>query len=500
MAYAATVRTRHALCHTLPHASIGRFAHSGSPSTDNDDVEQAARNLQTDSGPTQTQLPPALAALRQRAQSSPWVQQLISGHRLCKFSGLYLPRDMQIRAKPKLNPHTSKPMLSIDELDRFSSTLGLSQYLPLTARGLYAAITDQTNARAIGELGWIRPDIVEHCARVLRLRSVATMHKTHLEYVSHLEAPHALVIPAKGTTHNVKPSRLDVIRMEVNGRMLRQDAMWWGSSVYLPLPDPHSSSTVGQLSWQLSSVLPAAGLQCIIELPAVPPLSDKPLSVSSEACARTVWHALMSRHATPDRTTDSEEQDPAQVNILTQFATWKAFVMPGKPEPHSEPTLSMAALEMLYRCLPQLTPDRLAISSNTDTASSRSKRRRAKKVTAEAATTLETEQVKPTTIPTLSRSDAVISYGYSLYRPGHPSAVVDGQATKTVPVYNAQDIFGLAAASTVIPWLLQVPMLASYSNTGSSSSPVRYVGVVALPCTAELSTQLHRVVTYASNI
>ncbi|KAJ2747364.1 hypothetical protein GGI19_006346 [Coemansia pectinata] len=175
--------------------------------------------------------------------------------------------------------------------------------------------------------------------------------------------------------------------------------------------------------------------------------------------------------------------------------------MPGKPEPHSEPTLSMAALEMLYRCLPQLTPDRLAISSNTDTASSRSKRRRAKKVAAETASTLEKKQVKPTTIPTLSRSDAGISYGYSLYRPGHPSAVVDGQATKTVPVYNAQDIFGLAAASTVIPWLLQVPMPASsYSHTGSSSSSVRYVGVVALPCTAELSTQLHRVVTYASNI
>ncbi|KAJ2016549.1 hypothetical protein GGI13_001756 [Coemansia sp. RSA 455] len=495
MAYAATPRTRFSVRSTLPHWSIGRLAHSDSSSTENDDVEQAARNLQTDSEPTQTQLPPVLATLRQRAQSSPWVQQLISGQRLCKFSGLYLPQDMQIRVKPKRNPLTSKSMLSIDELDRFSSTLGLSQYLPLTARGLYAAVTDQTNSRAIGELGWIRPDIVEHCARVLRLRSVATMHRAHLEYVSHLEAPAMLAIPAKGSTYNVKPSRLDVIRMEVNGRILRQDAMWWGPSVFLPLPDP--LSTNGQVSWQLSSVLPAAGLQCIIELPAVPPLSDKPLSVSSEACAHTVWHALMSQHTT-DRTADSEEQNVDPVNILTQFATWKAYVMPGKPEPHSEPTLSMAALKMLYRCLPQLTPDRLAVSSSTEPAS-RSKRRRAKKVTAETAATLETEQAKYTRVPTLSHLDAVISYGYSLYRPGHPSDVVDGQTTKTVPVYNAQDIFGLAAASTVIPWLLQVPMSAPYSNTDSSSS-VRYVGVVALPCTVELATQLHRVVTYASNI
>ncbi|KAJ2632971.1 hypothetical protein GGF44_003746 [Coemansia sp. RSA 1694] len=89
--------------------------------------------------------------------------------------------------------------------------------------------------------------------------------------------------------------------------------------------------------------------------------------------------------------------------------------------------------------------------------------------------------------------EAVVSYGYSLHRPGHQFAEVDGYASKIVPVYNAQEIFGLAAANTVIPWLLQLPM----SSSSSSPLAVRYVGVVALPCTAELATQLHRLAVYA---
>ncbi|KAJ2815365.1 hypothetical protein GGI24_006076, partial [Coemansia furcata] len=440
-----------------------RSTHNGPPT----DIEQAARNLQTRSAPG-SQLPTAIAALRQRAQSSPWVQQLISGPRVCKFSGLHLPRDMHVRVKPKANPHTEKPMLSVDELERYSSALGLSQYLPLSARGLYAAITDQTNARVVGEMGLIRPDIVEHTARVLRLRSVAAMHRAHLEFVSH-----QVSMPPPKPKNGA--SRLDAIRVEVSSRVRSQDAMWPGPSVYVPLPSPLKKA--GQLSWQLSDVLPAAGLQCIIELPAGP--LDMALSVSSEACARTVWNALTS-HPAHDRAVDR------QVNILTQFATWKAFVMPGKPEPHEEPTLSMEALETLYHCLPRLTPERLAINTEV----SRSKKRRAKKISP-AQTSPETDQVTEI----ISRAEAVISHPYSLYRPGHSA---DGSATKLVPVYNAKDIFGLAAASTVIPWLLHVPM--NDVSEPHAELSVRYVGVVALPCTAELATQLHRVVTYASNV
>ncbi|KAJ2731708.1 hypothetical protein IW152_004355 [Coemansia sp. BCRC 34962] len=416
-------------------------------------------------------MPLELTALRQRAQSSPWVQQLISGNRVCRFSGHYLPRDMLLRVKSKQRAH-DKPLLCIDELERYSSTVGPSLYLPLT--GFYAAVTDQTN-RAMGELGWARPDVVEHCARVLRLRSVAAMHRAHLEYVAHLKP----IGPVRGST-GVKLSRLDASRVEANRRVVAQDTMWRGHSVYLPLDAPLLSGEA--MSWQLSDVLPAAGLQCIIELPATKPLGDRPLSVSSEACARTVWHALLLQHM------GSGMEDVEQVNILNQFDTWKAFVMPGKPEAHSEPTLSMEALEIMYHCLPPLTPGQLTVAS--EAAASRSKRRRAKKVAAEPATPEPLRNVVA-----VSPVEAVISYEYSLTRPGHPSANVDGCATKSVPVYSARDIFGLAAASTVIPWLLQVPV----SGGGEQSTEAQYVGVVALPCTAELATQLHRVATFAGN-
>ncbi|KAJ2687124.1 hypothetical protein IWW39_003156 [Coemansia spiralis] len=411
-----------------------------------------------------------LAAMRQRAQSSPWVQQLISGSRVCRFSGHYLPRDMLLRVKPKQRAH-GKSLLCIDELERYSPTVGPSSYLPLT--GFYAAITDQTN-RAVGELGWIRPDVVEHCARVLRLRSVAAMHRAQLEYFAHLKP-----IDSVGGPKGVTLSRLDASRVEVNRRVVAQDAMWRGPSVYLPLGDPLLSGEA--MAWQLSDVLPAAGLQCIIELPATKPLSDRPLSVSSEACARTVWHALLSQHEA------NGAEDERRVNILNQHNTWKAFVMPGKPETHTEPTLSLEALEGIYRCLPPLTPSQLTVAS--DAAASRSKRRRAKKMATESAAPEPLSDV-------VSPKGAVVSYGYSLTRPGHPSAEVDGCATKEVPVYSARDIFGLATASTVIPWLLQVPM----GGVAGEQEATRYVGVVALPCTAELATQLHRVVTFVGSL
>ncbi|KAJ2445835.1 hypothetical protein GGF42_005863 [Coemansia sp. RSA 2424] len=298
---------------------------------------------------------------------------------------------------------------------------------------------------------------------------------------------------------------LDVVRIKVGARILAQDAMWSGPSVYVPLPSPiMAKKETGQMSWQLPNILPAAGLQCIISIPpsAAESLVDHvdPLSVSSESCARTVWHALTSQHAAVSDNT-GEPQDAGDMHVLEQSASWKAFVMPGRPESHSEPTLSMPALETLYRCLPQLTPSRLTISSSSAVDSgSRAKRRRAKKLANELVVVVDTSGDKvmdpgAAASEAVSRlekeeKEAVVSYGYSLHRPGHQFAEIDGYASKIVPVYNAQEIFGLAAATTVIPWLLQLPM---------SSSPlaVRYVGVVALPCTAELATQLHRLVVYA---
>ncbi|KAJ2456498.1 hypothetical protein GGF42_003232 [Coemansia sp. RSA 2424] len=317
----------------------------------------------------------------------------------------------------------------------------------------------------------------------------------------------AVASPVKSSmTQSAKKSGslLDVVRIKVGARILAQDAMWSGPSVYVPLPSPiMAKKETGQMSWQLPNVLPAAGLQCII---SIPPSAEsrvdhvEPLSVSSESCARTVWHALTSQHAAvPDNIT--EPQDTGDMRVLEQSASWKAFVMPGRPESHSEPTLSMQALETLYRCLPQLTPSKLTISSSgTVDSGSRGKRRRAKKLANELVVDTSGDKVMDPAaaseaVSRLEKKEAIVSYGYSLYRPGHPLAEIDGYASKTVPVYNAQEIFGLAAANTAIPWLLQLPMSSS-----SSSSVVRYVGVVALPCTAELATQLHRLVVYASNV
>ncbi|KAJ2893422.1 hypothetical protein GGI21_005428, partial [Coemansia aciculifera] len=113
-----------------------------------------------------------------------------------------------------------------------------------------------------------------------------------------------------------------------------------------------------------------------------------------------------------------------------QSASWKAFVMPGRPESHSEPTLSMSALEILYGCLPQLTSERLAISGDAGDTSSRAKRRRAKKAPANEPIAIETGSMGSVLLT--PPPEAVVSYGYSLYRPGgHPSAGVDGRADKT---------------------------------------------------------------------
>ncbi|KAJ2573705.1 hypothetical protein GGH95_004022, partial [Coemansia sp. RSA 1836] len=164
---------------------------------------------------------------------------------------------------------------------------------------------------------------------------------SQIEYISHMAA---VASPVKsGTMQSAKKSNmLDVVRIKVGARILAQDAMWSGSSVYVPLPSPiMAKKETGQMSWQLPNVLPAAGLQCIISIPpSAESLVDHvdPLSVSSESCARTVWHALTSQHAAmPDNT--AEPQDTGDVRVLEQSASWKAFVMPGRPESHSEPTL-----------------------------------------------------------------------------------------------------------------------------------------------------------------
>ncbi|KAJ2342853.1 hypothetical protein GGH92_005192 [Coemansia sp. RSA 2673] len=158
--------------------------------------------------------------------------------------------------------------------------------------------------------------------------------------------------------------------------------------------------------------------------------------------------------------------------------------------------------------MPQLTPKSLAYLGGASDNSTRSKRRRAKRASALSDSKhTQSESVASSTtdqVPQLA-TEAVISYEYSLTRSGYPSATTDGAATKTVPVYDAQAIFGHSASATVVPWLLGLPINASSGAIDGDripppSSTARYIGVVALPCTAELATQMHRLVTFASNV
>ncbi|ORX72488.1 hypothetical protein DL89DRAFT_256108 [Linderina pennispora] len=317
-----------------------------------------------------------------------------------------LPRDLRLRIKPKLHPTTGRPQLTVDELEGHSRVATKSTYLPISARHLHQALNDPLCYRMASGIGAVRPDIVEHAGKVLQLRILSAMHRMHLQFSQHANPPAPLVIPEKGTTFGQPRSRLDVIRMEVDGRVQRQDARWQCMYPLVELPQSHS----------IDCVLPAAGLQCIVRLP--PPLpytrlaiSDQPLSVSSEAMAKKVWKTLRKMHG---------NYEPIEYDVLAQI-DWLAVQIAGRPEPHNEPTLSMQALEQLYHWLPVLTPG-LHVDGPVNHKGKRGKKLRA------------IDKQPENAWPRPFRSETQLTYQFSLAEPGLKYAHVDGARTKAVPV------------------------------------------------------------------
>ncbi|KAJ2518420.1 hypothetical protein GGI11_002869 [Coemansia sp. RSA 2049] len=505
-------------------------------------VGKAMRRLETDSGPTTEQqgiglMDPEVDALRQRVQSSVWVKQLISGARRCTFSHLTKPKDLLLRMKRK---HTTVPgdnpqhqnqgktrsasIMSVDELQCFSVDTGKSFYLPCTAGGVFAAVTDALSLRWGSDAGWIRPDIVEHISRVLRLRIVSDIHRACCQYVAHtgdrarLGVP--LAIPPKGTTFKVTPSRLDVIRMEAVRRTALQDALWQPSAgSFCPFVDlTHEFSDAGSLR-EISIdriTLPPAGLQCIIEIPPPLPIAaanqaSQLLSVSSEASAQAVWAALR-RIAAEEEKGNSNMNDHVPESILAE-QSWPAYGATGRPQTLHAPTLGIDALESLYALLPRLTPELMRAPQATSSTSpsgapTKGSRRKHKQALSQAIAEYAKmtqaadfhEQYQQNQRHRIS-ADVAVSFKYSLVRPGMPSTPPDGSATRSIPLYRASSIFGHAVAASVIPWLLHLPLSrADVDASNADPQSPRYVGVVALPCTTLLGAQFDRLATYVTHI
>ncbi|KAJ2559899.1 hypothetical protein EV175_000133 [Coemansia sp. RSA 1933] len=473
----------------------------------------AMQQLETDSGPTLQQqglglLDPAVDALRQRVHSSVGVKQLVSGLRQCKFSQLIMPKDLLVRLKQKRTAQKKETryakVMSVDELQHYSIDSCKAFYLLATAGGMFAAATDRVTWQLVlSETGKMRPDIVEHCCRVLRLRIVADMHRALCEYAEHsadrprLEQP--LLIPEKGTTFKVAPSRLDIIRMDVARRIKLQDSLWQppSASPFIDLSrecaTSHDHITIDRI------VLPAAGLHCIIRVPAAyASASTLQPSVSSETGARAVWAEM-------HRLAGSVGPPPEDLTDVLAERRWSAFLCTGRPHTLDTPTLGKHALGYLYGLLPHLTPKSMAITTqrgnsipkSSGVISKKAKRRRSQEMELAIATHLKEANSPGADTLTAQTfcTDAQISYQYSLLHPGLPYTTVDGSTTKSVPVYCAASIFGPAIAATVIPWLLQLPL----SSTDALQSP-RYVGVVSLPCTTQLAAQLDRLLTYATRV
>ncbi|KAJ1946951.1 hypothetical protein GGF37_000810 [Kickxella alabastrina] len=349
--------------------------------------------------------------------------------------------------------------------------------------------------RVVSDIGWVRSDVVEHCARVLRLRVVSAMHRARVDLFKHRDAPGPLVIPPRGPRQTTNPqieeekeegkSRLDILRLEITGRILRQDALWAGNSPYISLPQPTRQS-MQHPEWLIPGILPAGGLQCIIKVPAT---QTTPASVSSESTARDIWKTLAK----------TQPHEPPDIDILDQSgASWMSYVIASPPKAQCEPTLSIHALEYLYHCLPALTLDTLSVVNGGRVMS----KRQARKLREKSHGNMD-PVVAPvsevTAYASKLRSQAIITYRYTLGRSGHEFAVAQGDAvTKTVPVYYADEIFGPDVSATVINWLLShtSPKQAPEAD-GTLSS--HYIGVVALPCTADLATQLHRLTVFAEN-
>ncbi|KAJ2200335.1 hypothetical protein IWW41_002213 [Coemansia sp. RSA 2522] len=434
------------------------------------DESASIRDFQTTSSPsTSDTQPPCIAALRHRAQCNPWILQLTSGLRTDMLTGTPSTQDLLIRIKPKIlrNPpaSTTNRMLAIDELESFSRSSGKSRYVSLSARGMHAFATDIVLQRMLKGEGWTRPDFVEHCARVLRLRVLSTMHRAHIEFFAHAVRAQNVNVPERGFMVNKHMGRLQAMREHVKARIINQDAQWTKSSIYTILPQRKG---IRGKQWHISTPLPHAGLHCIIQVP-VPKLSGHKMSVSSELHARSVWESLLNK--------------PVEFDVLDQSRQWNAHSMTGAPEPYTQPTLSVTALEHTYYELPHLTPDSMHMVKQTVHRNSLAKT--FKNMHAQLLNTARERAEK--------RNRGVerdLAYRVRVTYPVESGTCV----TKTVPVYVAQNLFGDRLCASVVSWLLGLP---THTHVGDEDVEMVYVGVVALPCTADLATQLHRAVEYA---
>ncbi|KAJ2502632.1 hypothetical protein GGH96_000918 [Coemansia sp. RSA 1972] len=432
------------------------------------------RDFQTTSSPsTPDTQPPLIAALRHRVQCSPWVLQLTSGLRTDMLTGTPSTQDLLVRIKPKLlrnplAPNTTR-MLTIDELESFSSSSGKSRYVSLTARGMHAFATDSMLQKMLKGEGWMRPDFVEHCARVLRLRVLSTMHRAHIEFFAHAVGAQNVDVPERGYMVSKHMGRLQAMREHVKARIANQDAQWTASSIYTILPQ---RSGIRGKPWHISTPLPHAGLHCIIQVP-VPKLSGQKMSVSSELHARSVWESLLPK--------------PIDFDVLDQSRQWNAHSMTGAPEPYTQPTLSTSALERVYYKLPHLTPDSLHMVKQTVHRNSLVKTYKSMY-----------EQLQNTQRERAQVRDRGVERNLAYrVRITYPVESEDVRVTKTVPVYVAQKLFGDQVCASVVSWLLGLPV---HTGVVDEDVDMVYVGLVALPCTADLATQLYRTVEYARNV
>ncbi|KAJ2666678.1 hypothetical protein IW148_000665 [Coemansia sp. RSA 1199] len=451
------------------------YAHKA-PTPMTRDESAAIRDFQTTSSPsTRATQPACIAALRHRAQCSPWVLQLTSGLRTDMLTGTPSTQDLLVRIKPKLMRDPPAPsmtrMLTIDELESFSSSSGKSRYVSLSARGMHAFATDAMLQKMLKGEGWMRPDFVEHCARVLRLRVLSTMHRAHIEYFAHAVGAPNVDVPERGFMVNKHMGRLQAMREHVKARLVNQDAQWTASSIYTVLP---KRSGIRGKEWHISTPLPYAGLHCIIQVP-VPkhPIGHK-MSVSSEPHARAVWESLLGK--------------PIDFDVLDQSRQWNAHSMTGAPEPYTQPTLSVTALEHAYYKLPHLTPNSMHMVKPTLHRNSLVKTY--KNMHAQLLSNAKERAEERDHGPERNLAYRV--------RITYPVESEDVRATKTVPVYVARKLFGDQMCASAVSWLMGLPVHTGVVD--SDDVEMAYVGLVALPCTADLATQLYRAVEYTRNV
>ncbi|KAJ2448561.1 hypothetical protein EV183_005380 [Coemansia sp. RSA 2336] len=436
------------------------------------------RKLKTSSDPSQTQpLPHAVRLLRAQVACSPWAQQITSGIRQDVFSQTSLPGSLLVRVKTRKQEYTpkTKPMtrrlLAIDELEYYSRAVGKSSYLPLSARGVVAFATEHSLRKVRQLMGYVRPDLAEHCSRVLRLGLLNSMHRSLVQFIGH---------SVQAVDDEPGANRLQMIRNLTNSRFIRQDAWWPGPSIFTPL----HAEAAEPASFVVPGKLPPGGLQCIVRLP-VPTTGSSAYSISSEPHAREIWTAaLPPRHLIEHDVLDGSHQ-------------WKAFVMSGRPEPRRDPTLTLHALEALYRLLPRLTPESMDTLDAAAVIKKFRKAKHPKRVVSQGVPvlkTFETDLVKPAA---LSQS-AAIEYYASLPDDADSYRV---RAKKTVPLYDLRALFGDAIVASVVPWLMGIPVNTKHSGVSDPAAfTEKYFGLVALPCTAQLATNLHRATTYSTNI